>query len=62
MPWSTLHSIYGPARYKSNDWDLLLITLSYENQILDISGAYTTKIRDAQTNTPGYKYQPIFQR
>ena len=42
---------YGPARYKSDDWDLLLMILNYEGQIIDISGAYTTKIRDHKTNT-----------
>lgn len=36
--------IFGPARYKSKYWDLVLVTLNYKGQAIDISGAYTTKI------------------
>jgi len=41
--------IYGPAQYKSNTWDLMLMTLDYQGQIIDLSGAYQTKIFNAET-------------
>lgn len=37
---------YGPAQLKEERWDLFLMTLNYEGQEIDISGAYTTKIYD----------------
>ena len=41
---------YEPAQYKSNTWDLMLMTLDYQGQIIDLSGAYQTKIFNAKTN------------
>lgn len=41
--------IYGPERYKSEMWDLALMTLNYKDQLIDLSGAYDTKIRNSQT-------------
>lgn len=38
--------IYGPAQLKEERWDLFLMTLNYEGQEVDISGAYTTKVYD----------------
>lgn len=35
---------FGPSHYKSELWDLYLLTLNYKNQPIDISGAHTTKI------------------
>jgi hypothetical protein len=35
---------FGPARFKNEKWDCLLITLEYDGQEIDISGADTTKI------------------
>ena len=37
---------FGPGRFKDEKWDLAIIVLNYKGQILDISGAYTTKIYD----------------
>lgn len=41
--------IYGPGRYKDERWDLLLMTLVYVGQEIDISGGETIKICDART-------------
>lgn len=41
--------IYGPARFKSDKWDLLLMTLNYQGQEIDLSGADSTHIFNEQT-------------
>ena len=38
------HITFGPAIYKSELWDLYLMTLNYQGQEIDISGAHQTKI------------------
>lgn len=40
---------YGPANYKSDKFDLLLMTLNYHGQEIDLSGAYTTKVFNEKT-------------
>jgi hypothetical protein len=40
---------YGPERFKSDKWDLMLMTLNYENQAIDLSGADSTYIFNDQT-------------
>lgn len=40
---------YGPEKYKSNKWDLLLMTLNYDGQEIDLGGAYQTKIFNEKT-------------
>ncbi len=42
--------IFGPERLKCEKWDLLLMTLDYHGQLIDISGAFTTKIFNSKTN------------
>lgn len=42
--------IYGPARYKSEKWDLLLMTLNYHGQEIDIGGADETRIFNEKTH------------
>src|SRR3989344_318130 len=36
--------IFGPKRYKDRNWDLLLLTLRYKGQVIDISGLGSIKI------------------
>ena len=41
---------YWSSRYKDERWDLLLMTLNYEGQKIDISGGSTMRICDSRTN------------
>ena len=41
---------FGPARYKDDQWDLLLMSLRYMDQDIDISGADEAKIFDKNKN------------
>jgi hypothetical protein len=38
--------IFGPSHFKSENWDLFLMTLNYHGQEIDLSGAENTKIYD----------------
>lgn len=40
--------IYGPTQYKDKEWDLLLMTLIYKGQEIDIAGALNKKYFDKQ--------------
>ena len=42
---------YGPAHFKSDKWDLLLMTLNYNGQEIDLSGIYQTKIFNEETDS-----------
>lgn len=42
--------IYGSARFKSDKWDLILMTLNYQGQEIDLSGADSTYIFNEQTD------------
>jgi hypothetical protein len=41
--------VFGPAQYKDERWDSLLITLNHKGQGVDISGGDALKICDART-------------
>lgn len=41
--------VFGPARFKSDKWDLMLMTLNYQGQEIDLSGADSTNIFNEQT-------------
>jgi hypothetical protein len=41
--------VFQPTQYKDEVWDLYLMTLNYQNQIIDLCGAYNTKIRNLKT-------------
>lgn len=40
---------HGPEHYKDNEWDLKLMTLKYEGQVIDLCGRDTIRIFDKQT-------------
>lgn len=39
-----------PERFKDESWDLLLMTLNYHGQLIDISGAFCCKIYNKKTH------------
>ena len=41
---------YGPSNFKDEKWDLMLMTLSYKGQLIDVSGAHDTKIFDGKSD------------
>ena len=41
--------IYGPHRFKDETWDLMLMTLKYNGQLIDLAGVYNTKIFNKKT-------------
>jgi hypothetical protein len=41
--------VYGPSRYRDERWDLLLMTLEYKGQEIDVGGGDSIKICDART-------------
>lgn len=41
---------YGPSKFINENWDLMLMTLCYKGQDIDISGAHDAKLRDCVTS------------
>jgi hypothetical protein len=42
---------FGPTNFKNEKWDVLLMTLNYKGQEIDLSGAYHTKIFNENTKS-----------
>lgn len=42
--------IFGPKRFKNDKWDLMLMTLNYQGQDIDLSGADSTRIYDEKAH------------
>jgi hypothetical protein len=40
------YAVFGPARYRDDSWDLLLLTLRFGGQPIDLGGAYQTRVFD----------------
>jgi hypothetical protein len=51
IPEVKQYIVYGPQQYKDDSWDLLLMTLNYNGQEIDIAGAYEAKLFDKSTQT-----------
>lgn len=49
VPLVQRHIVFGPAKYRDRNWNLLLMTLKYKNQLIDICGLEHTKIFDHTT-------------
>ncbi len=41
--------IFGPSHFKDEYWDLLLMTLNYQGQEIDLSGAHEVKVFNKST-------------
>ena len=46
VPLVKNYIIYGPRKYIDRNWNLLLITLNYKDQLIDLCGDASTKIFD----------------
>lgn len=55
LPEVKKYIFYGPHHYKSDAWDLYLMTLNYHGQLIDIGGAFKEKVCDIRTD----KWVPI---
>lgn len=50
LPEIKKYIIFGPAKYKSDAWDLYLMTLNYNGQLIDLGGAINEKVCDIRDN------------
>jgi hypothetical protein len=50
LPYVKDYLVYGPQRYLDESFDLLLMTLKYQGQKIDISGCETDRLFNHQTN------------
>lgn len=53
IPFVQDYIVYGPERLRDECWDLLLMTLKYENQEIDISGSETIRLFNRETKKWG---------
>lgn len=57
IPFVQDYIVYGPERFRDECWDLLLMTLKYENQEIDISGSETIRLFNRETK----KWEPCVE-
>lgn len=50
IPEVESYIIYGPSHFTDDKWDLMLMTLDYEGQVIDIAGAEQQKYFDESTH------------
>jgi hypothetical protein len=65
LPHVKDYIIYGPQRYLDETFDLLLMTLKYEGQEIDISGCETDKLFNHDTNqweSCGTKFDDVVEK
>lgn len=48
LPEIHLYITWGPARFKNEKWDTMLIILDYKGQMIDISGVETAKMSNKE--------------
>lgn len=51
LPLVSAYLVRGPLQFRDESWDLLLATLNYEGQEIDLGGAFDAKIFDRNRNT-----------
>lgn len=49
LPKIKEYVVFGPERYLDEEWDLQLITMLYDGQVIDLAGANEKKIFDRKT-------------
>lgn len=50
VPEVKKYILFGPTKYKSDAWDLYLMTLDYHGQLIDIGGALKERVCDIRNN------------
>ncbi|MES2203470.1 MAG: hypothetical protein V4474_04065 [Patescibacteria group bacterium] len=59
LPELKQYITYGPAHYVDEQWDLKLVSLTYEGQDIDIAGRTTIKFFDTDTQSWAPAHQDL---